>query len=165
MNSSFCTKRNLFAFLVIAMLSVTAARAQEATGRIVGNVTDQSGAPILGAQVTATNLGTLISHETKTDRDGFFQILSLPIGDYKITVERAGFRKQVFEREALQISQSLRLDTRLEVGQVSETIEVTGQATNVETVNQTIGMSVVGETIQRAPLNGCLLYTSDAADE
>jgi outer membrane receptor protein involved in Fe transport len=154
MNSSFCTKRNLFAFLVIAMLSVTAARAQEATGRIVGNVTDQSGAPILGAQVTATNLGTLISHETKTDRDGFFQILSLPIGDYKITVERAGFRKQVFEREALQISQSLRLDTRLEVGQVSETIEVTGQATNVETVNQTIGMSVVGETIQRAPLNG-----------
>ncbi|HWY05431.1 MAG TPA: carboxypeptidase regulatory-like domain-containing protein [Candidatus Acidoferrales bacterium] len=154
MDLSFCTKRIFFAFLAIAMLAVTGARAQEATGRIVGNVTDQSGGAILGAKVTATNLGTFISHDTSTDKDGFFQILSLPIGNYKVTVEHAGFRRQAFDREALQINQSLRLDAQLEVGQVSETIEVSGQAVNIETVNQTIGMSVVGETIQRAPLNG-----------
>jgi len=130
------------------------ARAQDATGRIVGNVTDQSGAAILGAKVTVTNLGTLISQETSTDKDGFYQVLSLPIGTYRTTVEHAGFRKQVFDHQALQINQSLRLDAKLELGQVSETIEVKEQAANVETVNQTVGMSVVGETIQRAPLNG-----------
>ncbi len=81
-------------------------------------------------------------------------MLSLPIGSYNVTIEISGFRKQVFERQTLQISQSLRLDAKLEVGQQTESIEVTEQAANVETVNQTIGMSVVGETIQRAPLNG-----------
>ncbi len=151
---SFSMKRNLLAGLVVLLLAATSAWAQEATGRIVGNVTDQSGAPILGAKVTATHLGTLISHDTISDKDGFFQILSLPIGNYRVTVEHTGFRRQVFDREALQISQSLRLDAKLEVGQVSEVIEVKEQAANIETVNQTVGMSVVGETIQRAPLNG-----------
>jgi outer membrane receptor protein involved in Fe transport len=154
MDSSYRTIRNVCAFLAIALLTATGAWAQEATGRIVGTVTDQSGAAIAGAKVTAINLGTFVSHETITEKDGFFQILALPIGEYKITVEHPGFRRQVFDREALQINQSLRLDAKLEIGQVSETIEVNEQATNIETVNQTIGMSVVGETIQRAPLNG-----------
>jgi outer membrane receptor protein involved in Fe transport len=147
-------KRNLLVGFVVFLYAVASARAQDATGRIVGDVTDQSGAAIVGAKVTATNLGTLISHETISDKDGFFQILSLPIGNYKVTVEHAGFRRQVFDREALQINQSLRLDAKLEVGQVSEVIEVKAQAADVETINQTVGMNVVGETIQRAPLNG-----------
>ena len=140
--------------LILALIGAGMAEAQDATGRIVGNVTDQTGAVIVGAKVTATNLGTLISHDTISDKDGFFQILSLPIGSYKVTVEHTGFRRQVFDREALQINQSLRVDAKLEVGQMSEVIEVSGQAANIETVNQTISMSVVGETIQRAPLNG-----------
>ena len=140
--------------LIFSLIAAGMAMAQDATGRIVGNVTDQSGAAIAGAKITATNLGTLISHDTISDKDGFFQILSLPIGNYRVTVEHTGFRRQLFDREALQINQSLRLDARLEVGQLSEVIEVSEQAANIETVNQTIGMSVVGETIQRAPLNG-----------
>ena len=143
----------LFAVLIY-VLAGSALRAQDATGRIIGNVTDPSGAPIPGAQVTVTNLATKIVETTSSDASGFYQVLSLPIGEYEVTVEAASFRKEVFAHQRLQISQSLRLDARLAIGRASESIEVTSQAANVETVNQTIGTSVTGETIERAPLNG-----------
>ena len=140
--------------VILCMLTGTASRAQDATGRIIGNVTDPSGSAIPGAQVTVINTATKITQTTTADASGFYQILSLPIGEYEVTVESQGFRKEVFEHQKLQISQSLRLDAKLAIGQTTESVEVTSQASNVETVNQTIGASVVGETIQRAPLNG-----------
>lgn len=146
--------RWLFLALIAGALSVENAVAQEATGRIAGNVTDQTGAAVAGAKVTVRNVGTQISRSTATDKSGFYEVLSLSIGTYKVTIEMAGFRKQVFERQALQINQTLRLDAQMEVGQATEVVDVTGQAANVETVNQTVGTSIVGETIQRAPLNG-----------
>jgi outer membrane receptor protein involved in Fe transport len=153
-----CTGKSFFSlffiYIVLYVFAGTVVRAQDATGRIIGNVADPSGAPILGASVTATNTGTKIVQTTTTDASGFYQVLSLPIGQYEVTIEAAGFRKEVFERQKLQISQSLRLDAKLSIGQTTESVEVTSQAANVETVNQTIGTSVTGETIQRAPLNG-----------
>ena len=145
----------LFGVLVwLVGIGLTGARAQDATGRIVGTVTDQSGGPILDAKITTRNLATGDVHQTATDKDGFFQVLSLPIGTYTVTVDHAGFRKQIFEKQALQINQSLRLDSKLEIGQQSETIEVREQAVSIETVNQTVGATVVGEAIKQAPLNG-----------
>jgi outer membrane receptor protein involved in Fe transport len=145
-----------FSLFVVILLSIAAGhvRAQDATGRIIGNVTDPSGAPILSAKVTVVNQARQTSQETSTDKDGYYQVLSLPIGTYRITVEHVGFRKEVFDHQALQINQSLRLDAKLALGQVSEIIEVKEQAANVETQSETIGVSVTGETIQRAPLNG-----------
>lgn len=141
--------------LVLAgSFAVKIVAAQEAKGRIVGNITDQSGAAVVGAHVTVTNAGTHVSQSTTTNQDGFYEVLSLPIGAYNVSIEMSGFRKQAFENQALQINQSLRLDAKLTVGKRDEIVEVTGQAANVETVNQTIGTSIVGETIQRAPLNG-----------
>jgi hypothetical protein len=128
--------------------------AQEAKGRIVGYVTDQSGAAVPGAKVTVVNLATRVSQPTVTNQGGFFEVLSLPIGTYNVSIEMPGFREQIFENQALQINQSLRLDAKLTVGKRDEIIEVGDQAPNVETINQTIGTSIVGETIQRAPLNG-----------
>ena len=139
-----------FAFLVCGAM----VQAQDATGRIIGNVSDQSGAAIPDVSVTVTNDKTQISEDTSTDREGFYQVLSLPIGTYTVTVEKAGFRRQVFNHQTLQINQSLRLDAKLVIGQQNEVVEVTAQAANVETVSDTIGGSVIGETIQRAPLNG-----------
>jgi len=136
------------------MFCGTAVQAQDATGRIIGNVSDPSGAAVPDAKVTVTNDKTLVSAVTSTDREGFYQVLSLPIGAYTVTVEKEGFRQQVFDHQALQINQSLRLDAKLAIGQKSEVVEVTSQAANVETVSETIGSSVIGETIQRAPLNG-----------
>ena len=146
----------LMFFVLVGMIAILAGvtRAQDATGRIIGNVTDPSGAPVAGAEVTATNLATRLEFQATSDKDGYFQVLSLPIGNYSVTVEHAGFRKRVFEAQSLQINQSLRLDSKLELGQVTESVEVNAQASNIETVDQTIGANVVGETIRRAPLNG-----------
>ena len=152
--------KSLFIFLRTGVFAILAAalgwgaHAQDATGRIIGTVMDPSGSAIVGATVTATNDGTKISQSVMTDENGYYQILGLPIGTYTVTAEAGGFRKQAFEHQALQINQSLRLDAKLVIGAASDTVEVTTQAANVETVNQTIGASVTGETIQRAPLNG-----------
>jgi hypothetical protein len=155
MRSRMCVASFVACLLVIAgLLAVGTAAAQEAKGRIVGNVTDQSGAAVAGAQVTVTNAGTHASQSTATNQSGFYEVLSLPIGAYNVSIEMSGFRKQVFEKQALQINQSLRLDAKLTVGKRDEIVEVSDQAPNVETINQTIGTSIVGETIQRAPLNG-----------
>jgi hypothetical protein len=146
--------RNLVASLALLTVVAVSTWAQDATGRIVGTVVDATGAPILGAKVTVKNPQTQITQETVTTENGYYQVLSLPIGTYTVTIEHTGFRSQVFEGQALQINQSLHLDAKLEIGQQSEVVEVKEQATNVETVDQTIGVNVVGETIQRAPLNG-----------
>src|SRR3984893_2502366 len=146
--------RNFVLGSIVLMLVSTITLGQDATGRIVGTVTDSAGAPILGAKVTVTNLGTQISQNVSTTDNGYYQALSLPIGTYTVTIEHPGFRKQIFAGQVLQINQSLKLDAMLEIGEQSEVVEVRGQAANVETVDQTIGVNVVGETIQRAPLNG-----------
>jgi Carboxypeptidase regulatory-like domain/TonB-dependent Receptor Plug Domain/TonB dependent receptor len=151
------TLRTIHTFaLALMALFVCAgiASAQDATGRIIGNVTDPSGSPVEGAKIRIENIDTHSAEETVSDRDGFYQVLSLKIGNYRVSVEAAGFRTEVFEKQNLQIAQSLRLDAKLQLGQQSESIEVSGQAANVETVNQTVGATVTGEAIQQAPLNG-----------
>ena len=147
-------------FLCIGVLAFLAsftahlAQAQNAAGRINGNVTDPSGAGIAEANVTATNVATQAVQKTTTDRDGFYQILDLPIGTYRVEIEKDGFQRQVFEAQALQINQSLRVDAKLALGQKNEVVEVRDQVAAIETTNNTISNSVIGETIQRAPLNG-----------
>jgi hypothetical protein len=94
-------------FLLVLLVAIftlgtsEVAHAQQATGRIIGNVTDPSGAGIPGVQVKATNVATQVSQETKTDREGFFEILALPIGAYDVRVTATGFREQLFEHQVL----------------------------------------------------------------
>lgn len=149
--------RLFFSILMFAMFALgmsEIARAQQATGRIIGTVTDPSGAAIPDVKVTATNVATQVSQETKTNREGFYEILSLPIGAYDVRIVADGFREQRFEHQVLQIGQSLHIDAQLEIGQLSDVVEVNTQAANVETQSETIGGTVVGEAIQQAPLNG-----------
>jgi hypothetical protein len=130
------------------------ASGQDATGRVIGTVFDQQGKVVPGAKVTVTNAGTQISKTTTTNQDGHFEVLDLPIGLYHVTVEHEGFTKGVTQDKQLQINQSLRFDITVTVGSSSQTVNVEAQVTGVETVNQTIGGTVIGEAIQQAPLNG-----------
>jgi Carboxypeptidase regulatory-like domain/TonB-dependent Receptor Plug Domain len=146
-------------FLALAIIASLAAGApnvsgQDATGRILGSVTDPTGAGVPDATVTVTNQATQVAVSTTTDKEGFFQAPGLPIGSYQVTIDAQGFRKAQYEHQALQINQSLRLDTKLELGHQAEVVEVRSQASTVETSNQTVGDTVVGEAIQQAPLNG-----------
>jgi Carboxypeptidase regulatory-like domain/TonB-dependent Receptor Plug Domain len=151
------TSRFFVTLAVLAfLLNMTSseALAQNAAGRIIGNVTDPSGASVSGAMVTVTNVATQVSQKVVTDKDGYFQVLAVPIGKYSVAFEKDGFQRQVFENQVLQINQSLRVDAKLEIGAKNEVIEVKDQVEVVETVNPTIGASVTGRTLTDMPLNG-----------
>src|SRR5215470_16025696 len=71
--------------------------AQDATGKVLGTITDQNGAVVPGAKIKVTNTATHISHETTSDKDGNYEVIALPIGTYQVTVEQTGFKKSVSE--------------------------------------------------------------------
>lgn len=144
----------LVLFAAVLGINVASSSAQNATGRIIGNILDPTGAAVSGAKVTVTNVATQVSHQATTDKDGFYQALDLPIGVYRVTIEKEGFRSEVFDGQTLQINQTLRVDTSLSLGQKNETVEVKEQVGGVETTNSTIGETVTGAAVQQAPLNG-----------
>jgi hypothetical protein len=144
----------LFAVALYFGLAFPQASAQNAAGRILGNVTDPSGAAVADASVTATNVATQVAQQTTTDKDGFYQILALPIGNYRVVISKDGFQQQAFENQVLQINQSLRVDAKLALGQQNEIVEVRDQVETVETVNPTVGATVTGRAISDSPLNG-----------
>jgi len=149
--------QTFIATLVFLFAFQTIINGQEATGKIIGTVTDPQGAVIPGARITATNTGTLtsqVSRQDVTDENGNYQIPALPIGTYRVTVERDGFKRFISEGNKLQINQILRVEAQLELGSPTETVDVVGQAVAVETVNPTLGRSVTSRPIVNLPLNG-----------
>jgi hypothetical protein len=140
--------------LLSLFLLAPAAWAQDATGKIAGNVTDASGALVTGATVVVTNLGTKTSKKTTTDNRGFYQIIQLPIGNYEVSAQAPGFSQAITRPGPLEINQTLRVDLSLEVGAASASITIQDQPRSVETQNSTVGGTVTGEAIYELPLNG-----------
>jgi Carboxypeptidase regulatory-like domain/TonB-dependent Receptor Plug Domain len=146
--------------LKVALLSTTLllipafTSAQDATGRIAGTITDPTGAVIPDVRVTVTHTATQVTRKTSTDHDGYYQVLALPIGNYKVTAEHGGFRTVISNDYKLLINQALRIDIKMEVGAANQTVEVGAQAAPVETVNATLGQSVTGRVLTNMPLNG-----------
>ena len=148
-------RRTAAAALAGVILFCLPVSAQEATGKIVGNVTDQSGAAVPGAKVTVTNIETNISRDATADTVGFYQVLQLPIGHYKVVATAPGFEKTTIQAQtALEINSTLRLDVKLQVGQLTEVVMVESRPSLVETENATVGGTVTGEAIFELPLNG-----------
>ena len=149
--------RGILYFVLLAALGVfcgTQLSAQDATGRVVGIIYDQSGGVIADASVTVTNVATHISRETTSDSTGFYQVLSLPVGDYTVSVQHQGFRSATTAQSKLEINQTLKLDVKMEIGSATETITVESTTGTVETINPTLGSTVSERTVQDMPLNG-----------
>ena len=130
------------------------ASAQVATAEISGTVLDSTGAAVANAKVVASNTATNVSRETTSDGTGSYIITLLPPGDYVVTVESTGFRKLVQSGLTLQINQQARLDLTLQIGQVSETLEVTAQAPLLEAESSSLGTVVSEQLVNQLPLNG-----------
>jgi outer membrane receptor protein involved in Fe transport len=144
-----------FALLAALVLSIQpSALAQESTGKILGIVTDQAGAVVSDAKITVTNVATKIGRETTTDKEGNFQVLSLPIASYRVTAEKQGFKKTVSAEQQLLINQALRIDMKLEAGLATEVVEVSAGGAVIETTNATLGQSVTSRPLVNLPLNG-----------
>jgi Carboxypeptidase regulatory-like domain/TonB dependent receptor len=142
--------------LLVGIFGILSAqvRGQNAGGRVVGTVYDQQGAVIPGASVTVTNTATQVGTTSVTDKDGFFQVLDLPVGSYHVAVEHQGFDKIVTQDKKLEINQSLRFDITLTVGSTNQVVTVEAKVSGVETVDPTLGQVVSSRAIQDLPLNG-----------
>jgi len=124
------------------------------TGSISGVVTDPSGAVIAGASVVATNTQTGVKTRVTADAKGFYSLPALPIGTYDIEISQIGFR--TYHQSGLQIdaNSALRADAVLQVGAVSEKVEVRTDTLHVETDSTQMGEVIAGKTITAVPLNG-----------
>jgi outer membrane receptor protein involved in Fe transport len=142
-----------FRFLLLVAFS-TALSAQEATGRIIGTIYDQTGAVLSGAHVVATNTETHISRAVTSDNGGAYQIAALPIGSYRIAVDHKGFTPVTTNPIKLEINQSAKIDVNLQVGSETQTVTIEGAASTVETITPTMGSTVLEQEIGNAPLNG-----------
>ncbi len=147
-------RRCAIALLAFAFISNFSVSAQDATGSVIGVVSDPTGAVIPKAKITVTNVQTGTSSVATSAGDGSYRVLLLPIGTYRVTGEAAGFRKEVVAEQPLQINQSLKVDLKLEVGASVDVVQVEATASGVETISATVADSVTGEQIQNLPLNG-----------
>lgn len=124
-------------------------QAQAVYGNIVGTVVDPSGAAVPGAKVTITDMQRDVSFTTTTNESGLFSQRHLIVGNYRIRVEAPGFQASVRENVSVSVDQEARVNFELKVGEVSETVEVTAEASLLKTerseVSQTYGQKIVTE--------------------
>jgi len=141
--------------LVLAMalgLTTSLAWSQEVTAAVVGTVTDPSGAPIKDANVTVTDTerGTVMT--ARTSEAGSYTVLRVPVGTYSLKVSAPGFQTSVYPPFTLQLNQTARVNIEMKMGQVSETVEVTGSAPVLQSQSAEVGTIIDSRTSDNLPL-------------
>jgi hypothetical protein len=148
-------RRWITAFLLVLLAFLPSlARAQSVTASITGLVSDQTGAALPGATITAKNEATEVPYVTTSNEAGNYTITSLPVGTYVVTAELAGFRTVTTNPVTLEAKQVARLDVKMMVGQVQENVLVAGVSPILQTETTTVGEVISGSTVQTLPLNG-----------
>src|SRR4051812_36567489 len=107
--------------------------AQTVTGSLVGHVADPANAAVVGVKVVAAEIARGVSRDAVTNEDGNFTISSMDPGTYKVTIERAGFKTFIADNVTVAITPPVRVDARLEVGAVTESVQVTANAVEIKT--------------------------------
>ncbi len=123
-------------------------------GEITGEVKDSAGAAIVGAKVTASNTGTKATREASTNGEGIYSFPALQPGNYDVRAEHPGFRPALNPNVELQVQQTARIDFNLQLGQVSESVEITDSAVLLNTEDATVGTVIENKRIVELPLNG-----------
>lgn len=130
------------------------ARADEVYGRVRGTATDATGAALPSLVVRATNTATGLVFEATTDASGAYEFLQLPIGPYKITATRNGFKAYEASGITLTVGQIYVQNLRLQLGEVSERVTVQADAAQVELTSMQRGDTIESRQIVDLPLNG-----------
>jgi outer membrane receptor protein involved in Fe transport len=127
---------------------------QVVSGSIVGNISDTTGAAVSSARVSLGNIDTGQTRLTVSNEAGAYAFPTLPPGRYRVTAEKAGFKSAVSAVIELQIDQTARLDTTLQVGEVSEQVLVSAEGTRLQTDSATLGQVISEKPVAELPLNG-----------
>ncbi|HQR33135.1 MAG TPA: carboxypeptidase-like regulatory domain-containing protein, partial [Blastocatellia bacterium] len=152
LRKAFCTLFFLLCGLTSSIL------AQEFRGSITGDVSDPSGAPIAGVKIVLTSIERNQAIETVTNTAGRYTLQSLLPGKYRLVAERDGFKRFVREDIDITSADRLGLDVKLEVGNVTESVTISGEPPTLQTETASRAALVENRVLETVPTNGRNLY-------
>ncbi|MBA3442558.1 MAG: carboxypeptidase regulatory-like domain-containing protein, partial [Pyrinomonadaceae bacterium] len=123
-------------------------------GSIVGDVRDTSEAVVPGTVMTLTNLGTNEKRSMETSAEGSYQFVSLVPGRYRLEAEKSGFKRHVREPVVVEVQSAVRLDLALEIGELSDVVEISSQTPLLQPDTTSLSQVVDARKVQEMPLNG-----------
>src|SRR6266852_4465926 len=142
-----------FVGLMILMAGLATSAAAQGTADIVGRLTDPGGGALPGATVTARDLGTNITRTSATSDTGDYTFTALPVGEYEVKTELSGFRPQT-SRVTLATGDRARVDLRLQLGAVNESIVVAADVQRLQTDASHVASQLNREIVQSVPIVG-----------
>ena len=143
----------MFRFLVILLSLLSVAFAQTTgTATVVGTVTDNTGAVVPAATINIVNIETQFVSNGETNTEGGYYVPNLNPGTYRLTIQAAGFKRYVRDGIIFRTSEQPRIDIQLEVGAVTESVNVTASAPLLETETTSTGQILEGDTIVKIPV-------------
>jgi hypothetical protein len=125
---------------------------QITTTTMVGTVTDATGAAVPNAHVTVTNTATNLTRNAQTNDQGEYRIEFLPVGDYTVAITAGGFKKAIRNGVVLEVAVPARVDAKLELGEIAQTVEVTSSAPLINTTTSEVGRTIENQEIVNLPL-------------
>jgi hypothetical protein len=152
--SSFLKFASSMAVALVVLFGLSATALGQSTATLQGVVTDASNAVVPNATVVVRNQNTGVERTTKTDQSGAYLVLGLLPGSYQVTVNAQGFQSFVASNLNLQVATTLTENVRMQVGNVSQQVVVTGGAPLVSTSSVSVSQVVTQKTVQELPLNG-----------
>ncbi len=145
--------RNLIPIAVAILLFAPGSASAQSQATLVGTVTDPTGAAVPAAEITVTNLSTGAERLVQTNEIGDYRVFPLNPGDHSVMAAASGFKTQIRDGVTLQVSDVLEVNFVMDLGEVTETIEVTGAAPIMQTQEASVGNVVNTEALQRLPVN------------
>ncbi len=148
--------RSVACFLLVLGCGLWSAprSASQTTSTIAGTVRDKQGLAVAGAKVRAISAALAIDRSATSDADGQYQITALPPGNYEIRAEKDGFQSEAFKAIELTLNRTLTFDITLQVGSVSQTVEVNSAIPLVDTTVSSTGSTITPRQIEDMPING-----------
>lgn len=142
----------LVAALAVLLLATAPNRAQEVSASITGVITDSSGAVVLGAKVSAKDVDRGTAYETTTNQSGVYLFPRIMPGKYEVRIEAKGFKTVLRQDIVLEVNQRARIDAVLEVGALTETVNVTGEPPLLQTDTTIVGSTITTNRLTNTPL-------------
>lgn len=146
--------RNVLAATALLIFASAFGFAQVYYGGIAGSVSDSSGANVPNVQVTITNKGTQTVFTTKTNDIGSYHVGELVPGNYSVKAESAGFQTELVDNVKVDVGSDATVNVTMQVGQVTQQVQVEARAPVLETTNATVGTTVGNQAVTEMPLNG-----------
>ena len=147
-------KRSLSSSVIVLAIAAAQSIWGQTLGEITGRVSDPSGAGVPGSAMTLTNINTNAARTAVTTDSGDYTFPSVLPGFYSVKAEHPGFKAAVTNNLEVQVQQAVRLDMTLQVGQVSDSVEISAQAVLLQSENATAGTVIENKAVTELPLNG-----------